>query len=138
MKRRILIPLLLMLVLAVFVSACQPSVDEAKQQFCDSLTQLTAAAQKVTNLDANASVDDAKQAQAELQQAWQDFSKSADQLKDVQSDASEDAYNQVINQLQSSISGETTLGDSAQQISAGAKQLLSELKTINTTICGVK
>ena len=138
MKRRILITILLMLVLAVFVSACQQSVDQAKEEFCTKLNTVVDKAEQLKNVDANTSVEDAKKAKAELEQAWQDFNKSAEQLKNVQADASEDAYNDMTKQLESAISGDSTLGDSAQQIAAGAKQLLTELKAINTTVCGVK
>ena len=138
MKRRILIPLLLMLVLAVFVSGCQQSVDQAKQNFCTKLNTVIDKTQQLKSVDANTSVEDAKKAKAELEQAWQDFSKAADQLKGVQADASQDAFNKMKKELDSSISGETTLGEGAQKISTGAQQLLTELKVINTTVCGIK
>ena len=136
MKLRILI--LLTLVLAVFLSACKPSVGEAKQQFCDSLNTLSAAVENLNAVDANTSIDDAKQAKEDVAKVWSDFEKAAEQLKEVQTDASKGAYNAMVKELENSIMGDTTLGDSAETIVAGAKQLLTELKAINTTVCGVK
>ena len=138
MTRRILIPILLLIILAVIASACQPSVSDAKQQFCDHLNKVNAAVDKLQNLDANSSVEDAKQAKKELEDAWQNFTKAADQLKGVQADASEDAFNAVQKDLEDSISGESTLGESAQKISASAQKLAAAPKVINTTVCSVK
>jgi cell fate (sporulation/competence/biofilm development) regulator YlbF (YheA/YmcA/DUF963 family) len=134
-----LIALLLTLVLAVFLAACgQPSVADAKQQFCDSINNLNTALDKLQNVDANTSLDEAKQAKEEVAKAWDELAKSSKLLKQVQLAASEDAYKQVTKAVDDAVSGETTLGDSAKTIAAGAKQLSTQLKAINTTICGVK
>ena len=44
----------------------------------------------------------------------------------------------MMKSVNSAITGETTLGDSARIIATGVKQLEAELKVINTTVCGVK
>ena len=126
------------LLLALVVSACQPTVGEAKQQFCDSLNQLDNAADKLNAVDANTSIDEAKQAQKEIEQAWKAVKDASKTLKGVQLDASEKAYQSMMQSLNKAISGETTLGDSAKLIVTGAQQLKSELKVINTTVCGIK
>jgi cytochrome c556 len=138
MKSRILILILLTLVLAVLLSACNPSVGEAKQKFCDSLNTLSTAVEQLNAVDANTSIEDAKQAKKDVAKVWDDFTKVAEQLKDVQTDASKGAYDAMVKELENSITEDTTLGDSAEAVGAGAKQLLTELKAINTTVCGVK
>ena len=73
-----------------------------------------------------------------MAQAWEELAKSAKVLKSVQLDASEAAYKDALKAVDSAITGESTLGDSAKTIAAGAKQLDAQLKVINTTVCGVK
>jgi predicted Holliday junction resolvase-like endonuclease len=138
-SRKVIVVLLLTLLMALVLSACgQPNVSDAKQQFCDSLNKLNTAVEKLQNVDANTSIDEAKQAKEEVSKAWDELSKASKLLKEAQIDASESAYKEVVTEVDKAISGETTLGDSAEAIAAGAAKLDTQLKAINTTICGVK
>ena len=136
--RSMTLALLSTLVLSLVLSACQPSVGDAKKEFCESLNTLSTAVDGLQSIDENTSIDAAKQAREDVSKAWDDVVKAAEQLKDVQMKESEDAYKQMKKALDSVISGETTLGDSAQIISSGAEQLSVALKAINTTVCSVK
>ena len=137
--RTMIVAVLLTLAVAVFLSACgQPSVADAKQQFCDSLNKLDDALDKLDSVDANTSIDEVKQAKAEVAKAWDELTKSSKQLKQVQLKESESAYKDVTRAVDQAITGESTLGDSAKTIAAGAMQLQTRLKAINTTVCGIK
>jgi len=136
--RSMTLAFLFILVLSLVLSACQPSVADAKQQFCDSLNTLNNAVDALQSIDENTSVNAAKQAQAEASKAWDEVAKAAKQLKEVQLNESEDAYKAMIKAVDSAISGESTLGDSAQIVANGAEQLSVALKAINTTVCSVK
>ena len=89
-------------------------------------------------MNANTSADEARQAREEVAKAWKDVADASKKLKNVQIDASEKAYKEMMKPVDSAITGETTLGDSARIIATGVKQPEAELKDINTTVCGVK
>jgi len=133
-----ILAILLTLVLAVFLSACGTSVADAKQQFCDSLNNLNTAVEKLQSVDANTSVDEVKQAKEEVAKAWDELAKSSKLLKNVQLKESEGAYKEITKAVDKAISGDSTLGDSAKTIAAGAQKLDATLKVINTTVCGIK
>jgi hypothetical protein len=137
-SRTMILAILLTLVLAVFLSACGTSVADAKQQFCDSLNNLNTAVEKLQSVDANTSVDEAKQAKEEVAKAWDELAKSSKLLKNVQLKESEGAYKEITKAVDKAISGDSTLGDSAKTIAAGAQKLDATLKVINTTVCGIK
>ena len=132
------VALLLMVILAVIVSACQPSVGEAKQEFCEKLNNVDNAAEQLKSVDASTSIDDARKAKEDLTKAWQELSDAAKQLEGVQMNASEEAYNSVVKDMEESITGGMTLNDASQTIVSSAKKLSTELKVINTTVCSVK
>jgi predicted Holliday junction resolvase-like endonuclease len=133
-----ILAILLTLVLAVFLSACGQSVADAKQQFCDSHNNLNTAVEKLQSVDANTSVDEAKQAKEEVAKAWDELAKSSKLLKNVQLKESEGAYKEITKAVDKAISGDSTLGDSAKTIATGAQKLDATLKVINTTVCGIK
>jgi hypothetical protein len=137
-SRTMILAILLTLVLAVFLSACGTSVADAKQQFCDSLNNLNTAVEKLQSVDANTSVDEVKQAKEEVAKAWDELAKSSKLLKNVQLKESEGAYKEITKAVDKAISGDSTLGDSAKTIAAGAQKLDATLKVINTTVCGIK
>jgi len=137
-SKKIVIALLLMMVLAVIVSACQPSVGEAKQEFCEKLNKVNSAAEQLKSVDANTSIEDARKAKEDLTKAWKELSDAKEQLEGVQMDASEEAYNLMVKDVENSVTGGMTLSDASQTIVSSAEKLSAELKVINTTICGVK
>jgi biopolymer transport protein ExbB/TolQ len=137
-SRTMILAILLTLVLAVFLSACGQSVADAKQQFCDSLNKLNTAVDKLQNVDESTKIEDVKQIKAEVENAWKELEKSSAALKKVQMKESQDAYEQVKKEVDKAVTGESTLGESAATVAAGAKKLDATLKAINTTICGVK
>ena len=137
-SRTMILAILLTLALAVFLSACGTSVADAKQQFCDSLNNLNAAVDKLQSVDANTSVDEAKEAKEKVAKAWDKLAKSSKLLKNVQLKESEDAYKEITKAVDKAISGDSTLGESAKTIAAGAQKLGATLKVINTTVCGIK
>ncbi len=138
-SKKMFLGLLLTLVLALVVSACgQPSLSQAKQNLCDAVQRVNDATEKLKNVDANTSVDELKATTKELEDAWKELAEASKVLKNVQLSTSEDAYKTIVDTVDKTISGDTTLGDSAATIAAGAAQLNSTLKIINTTICKVK
>lgn len=125
--------LLSILTLSILIlSACSPTVDEAKSEFCSDLNELDAA---VNSLRSVRSLDDIKQAGEDIGEAWDQVVKSGESLEDVQLDATREAYEEMVSAIEDapnsgSLSGALeTLGQSVTNFAAS-------LQEIYTTACG--
>ena len=73
----------------LILSACGPTVDEAKSDFCSDLNELDAA---VNSLRSVTSLNDVKQAGEDIGDTWDQVVKSGESLEDVQLDATREEF----------------------------------------------
>jgi hypothetical protein len=111
-----------------------PSVGESKTQFCDDWKALQASLANAKALNENSTVEQAQDAQKQVEQAWNKAKNSAAQLQDVQIQAAEDAYN-AFTQAVNSIPQEATLGQASAAVQVAANALDTAVTAINTTVC---
>ncbi len=121
----------------LLLAGCGPSVSDAKAQFCNDWKELGAAIAKAKALDGNATVKQAKDAQKEIAQAWEKASKSAAALKEVQINATKQAYEAMTKAIDS-IPEEATLGQASAGVQAAVTGFDTAVTAINTTVCVAK
>lgn len=122
------------MVMSLLLASCGPTVDEAKTQFCNDMKELGVAIQNAKALDANSTVDQTKEAQKQIEQAWDKVTKSAAQLKEVQLDATEDAYKEVKKTIDG-ISDDATLKQASATVKTSVAAFDVAYTAINTTVC---
>jgi hypothetical protein len=121
------------LALSVLVlSACGPTVDEAKSQFCSDLNELDAAVNSLTGVR---SLDDVKQASGDIGEAWDQVVKSGEALDDVQLDATKEAYDEMVSTIEDAPSS-GSLSGALETVGQAVTTFASSLQEIHTTACG--
>ncbi len=131
------IPLLVAFVATLFLAACQqPTVGDAKTQFCDSLKALTTAVDNVQALGPTSTVDEAKAAGEQLETAWAGVQTASEQLTEVQMDETQAAYDEMSGAVKG-ISDESTLAGAVGTIQGAATKFKAATAVINTTVCGM-
>jgi hypothetical protein len=102
-------------VLLLSLAGCgQPSVDQAKANFCQDLGEFGTAVAGLRQLDGASTKQDLQDATNSVQKAWGDLQKSAGTLKDVQVDGVQDAVNdmqQSVNDIPDDATLEAGLAD---------------------------
>ena len=121
-------------VLSLVLAACQPSVDQAKADFCDDLGTFAQSVGEYRSLGPNSSVDDFQDAQKDVEKAWNDLQSSAQTLGSVQTDSLQNAYSDLQKDV-SNISGDTNIADALTQVQQDALATLQEANQILTTTC---
>ncbi|HXV44083.1 MAG TPA: hypothetical protein VEC96_13530 [Anaerolineae bacterium] len=125
----------ILIVLLLLLAGCgAANVDQAKTQFCSDWNALGAAIQNAKALNENSTIDQAKDAQNQVAQAWDKAKNSAAQLQDVQLEATEDAYN-AMTQTINSVPNEATLGQASAAVQASVNGFETAYTAINTTVC---
>jgi hypothetical protein len=133
--KRTAVPILLILTLAALLSACgQPSSAEAKDTFCGTLPQLNASALKVKAINPNTSIEQAKEYGNELQAAWADTKSAAADVHEAQVDALQEAYDEMIREI-NAISDEEAIAGAQAQIEASVQKFEAAHQAITTTVC---
>jgi hypothetical protein len=121
------------------LAGCQTTgsqVQDAKATFCSSMQALTTALQSVKALTPASTVEQAQTARSNLQSAWEGVTKSAENLAEVQLDATKQAYEEVSNTM-TGISDQTTLAGAVGTLQASVVKFEAATTAINTTVCGV-
>lgn len=121
-------------VLSLVLAACQPSIDQAKSDFCDDLGTFAQSVGEYRSLGPNSSVDDFQDAQKDVEKAWNDLQSAAQTLGSVQTDSLQDAYSDLQKDV-SNISGDTSIADALPQVHQDALATLQEANQILTTTC---
>ena len=127
----------LILLLATLLSACgTESTGDAKTAFCDTLPPLNTAVHNVKSIDANTTVDQAKQYGKDLEEAWSNTKNAAANLREAQINDIEQAYNEMKSQIDG-ITGDDTLAGAQAQIQTSAQKFETSYNVITTTVCKV-
>jgi gas vesicle protein len=120
--------------LSLLMAACQPSVDQAKADFCADLGEFAQAQVALRNLDANSTKDEENQAVSNLEQTWNNLLDSVSTLGDVQVDGIQEAFETLKNDI-SNIPDDATLAESEVMIKQDLLNTLAETQQILTTTC---
>jgi len=136
--KKLFVPIALILLLAVPLSACgNDSTTDAKKAFCDTLPPLKSAADNVKSISATTSVDQAKQYGNDLQKAWDNTKTSAAKLADVQVGDIQDAYDEMIREI-NSITDQASVAAAQAQIQASTAKFEASYSKTTTTVCPAK
>jgi hypothetical protein len=120
----------------VLAGCAQPSVGDAKTQFCTDLKAVGTAVDGVKALTPTSTVEEAQTATKTLESSWTTLKTSAATLKEVQLQATEDAYNQIVGMMKG-VSDQATLAQATTGVQTGVQAFQVAAKAINTTVCGV-
>jgi len=134
MRKIIIFPII---ILALLLVSCGPSVSDAKTDFCDNLAKLGQAIQTVRDIDADSTLEQVKDAQKQLEEAMAGTRESGGVLKEVQLKATEAAFDEVTKVIEG-ISDEATLKEAVEAIQKAVTKFDAAFQVINTTICGGK
>ena len=119
---------------ALLLAACGPTVDEAKSQFCNDLDELDAAVNSLRDVD---SLDDIKQAGEDIRDAWDQVVKSAEKLDDVQLDATKEAYDAMLGAIEEAPDS-GSLSGALEAVTGAVTTFATSFKEIHTTTCGAQ
>ena len=125
----------LTVVLLLSLAGCgQPSVDQAKADFCQDLGEFGTAAASLRQLDGSSTKQDLQDATNAVDKAWGELKSSAGTLQNVQVDGVESA----VNDLQKSVNDipdDATLDQGLAGVRGAAVNTLAETLQIATTTC---
>ena len=119
---------------ALLLAACGPTVDEAKTQFCNDLDELDAAVNSLRDVD---SLDDIEQAGEDIRDAWDQVVKSAEKLDDVQLDATKEAYDAMLGAIEEAPDS-GSLSGALEAVTGAVTTFATSFKEIHTTTCGAQ
>lgn len=132
MKKLILIPILTVLLL--LLAACQPSIDQAKANYCESLGNFAEAIANVRQIDENSTVDELKQAQQAVGEAWSALANSAGNLADAQFNEMEQAYRELERTV-NDIPDDATVAEALEAVRLASLNTLAQYADIASTTC---
>ena len=132
MKKKVLLSTIF--VLSLLVAACQPSVDQAKADFCESLGEFAQAQLQFRQLNATSTKGDLNQAGSDLQRAWDDVKGSASDVAEAQLSGVEDALQTLQNDI-GDIPDDATLAESEVTIKQDILNTAAETVQIMNTTC---
>jgi hypothetical protein len=122
-------------VLLLSLAGCgQPSVDQAKANFCEDLGEFGTAVANLHQIDASSTKQELQDATNAAQKAWGDLKSSAGTLKDVQVDGVESA----VNDLQKSVDDipdDATLAQGLVAVQGASLATMAEVVKTTNTIC---
>jgi len=125
----------LTVVLLLSLAGCgQPSVDQAKADFCQDLGEFGTAVASLRQLDGSSTKQDLQDATNAVDKAWGDLKSSAGTLQNVQVDGVESA----VNDLQKSVNDipdDATLDQGLVGVRGATVNTLAETLQIATTTC---
>ena len=131
MKRLFLV---LLVLLPLIVAGCKPTEEEAEQNFCLALGELGQALAAVENLHSRSTVDEAQQAQKNLDDAIKDVQEAAAELREVKLDAAVSAFDNLKSEI-GSISGDSTLKDAQGLVLDSAESFRDEIDALYDISC---
>jgi predicted small secreted protein len=132
MKASVLLSILVLS--ALLLAACGPTVDEAKTQFCNDLDELDVEVNSLRDVD---SLDDIKQAGEDIRDAWDQVVKSAEKLDDVQLDATKEAYDAMLSAIEGAPDS-GSLSGALETVTGAVTTFATSFKEIYTTTCGAQ
>ena len=125
----------LTIVLLLSLAGCgQPSVDQAKANFCQDLGEFGTAVVNLRQIDSSSTKQELQDAANAAQKAWGDLKSSAGTLQNVQVDGVEAA----VNDLQKSVDDipdDATLEQSLVAVREAALATMTEVVKTTNTVC---
>jgi hypothetical protein len=130
-----IIYLSLAVVLLLSLAGCgQPSVDQAKANFCQDLGEFATSVVNLRQIDASSTKQELQDATNSVQKAWDDLKSSAGTLQNVQVDGVESA----VNDLQKSVDDipdDATLEQGLVGVQQAALATAAEVVKTTNTVC---
>jgi heat shock protein HslJ/outer membrane murein-binding lipoprotein Lpp len=108
--------------------------EEATAQFCTSLQEFDAAVQQLEQITPENTVGEAQQARDGVSDAWEQVTRSAENLAEVRVDSIEDAW-KSLEQTINSISNRDTIADAAAEVIASAAQVRAAVADVGSVSC---
>ena len=125
----------LAIVLLLSLAGCgQPSVDQAKANFCQDLGEFGTAVVNLRQIDASSTKQELQDATNGVQKAWGDLKNSASTLQNVQVSGMESA----VNDLQKSVDDipdDATLEQGLVAVQQAALATVGEVLKTSNTVC---
>ena len=112
-----------------------PSVDEAKEDFCQAVAEVAQDEDALANLNAESTVDDAQTAVSNLKSAVDAAKDAAEEVGQAEADAVESAYDDLQSTIEG-ISGSDTLAEAAPTVAEAAATFKASLDEIRSKNCG--
>ncbi len=134
MKKILFSVIILLLIVGLILPACSSSTSDTTAAFCNSLASLAQAEAQVRSINATTTVDQAKQYQQNLQNAWNDVVNAKKDLTVSKYSDLQNSYNQLISSL-SGISGSSTVAQALPSIQSAVATFDSNLNSIRQTTC---
>ncbi len=125
----------LTVVLLLSLAGCgQPSVDQAKANFCQDLGEFGTAVVNLRQIDSSSTKQEAQDAVNDARRAWDDLKNSAGSLQNVQVDGVEAAVNDLQRSVDD-IPDDATLEQSLAAVRGAALATAAEIVQITNTVC---
>jgi ElaB/YqjD/DUF883 family membrane-anchored ribosome-binding protein len=121
-------------IVVLAVSGCQPTVDEAKADFCQDLGDFGAAVVTLRHIDETSTREEVQTAIDGAHDALGELQSSAETLSGVQTDEIQSAVEELQDYVQD-IPDETTLGDAAVGVRAATVDTLAATLETAVTDC---
>ena len=118
----------------LLAAACQPTVDEAKADFCQNLGDFAQAQVQFRQLNATSTKDDLEEAASVLEEAWENLVESAADLSEAQVGGVEDALEDLRRNIDD-IPDDATLAEAELMIKQDILSTMSETVQIFSTTC---
>ena len=131
MKRLFLV---LLVLLPLVVAGCKRSEEEAEQNYCLALGELGQALAAVENLHSRSTVDEAQEAQKNLEDAIKEVQDAAAELREVKLDAAVSAFDNLKGEI-GSIPGDATLKDAQNMVLDAADSFRDEIDALYDITC---
>lgn len=131
---RIITSITLFVFSLVLLSACGPTLDEARVRFCEELGAYGQAVVQLRQLDETSTVDDLNQAQVAVADSWKELQSAAANLQEAQIAELQQA-NDTLSNTVNSISGEATLGEAGATVRQATLETMAAYNDIMTTTC---
>ena len=125
----------LTVVLLLSIAGCgQPSVDQAKANFCQDLGEFATAVVDLRQIDATSTKQELQDAVSAVQNAWGDLKNSAGKLQNAQVDGVESA----VNDLQKSVDDipdDAMLAEGLVAVQQASLATMAEVVKTTNTVC---
>jgi tetrahydromethanopterin S-methyltransferase subunit F len=125
----------LTVVLLLSIAGCgQPSVDQAKANFCQDLGEFATAVVNLRQIDSSSTKQELQDAFSAAQRAWDDLKNSAGSLQNAQVDGVEAAVNDLQRSIDD-IPDDATLEQGLVAVRGASLATLAEIVKITNTTC---
>jgi hypothetical protein len=138
MKKRLAVLCCAALAAGSLLAACsddEPTVAEAKEDFCQAVADVAQQEEALGSLNAQSSVDDAKSAVSDLEDAVKSAKDAAEEVGQAEADALQSAYDDLKSSIDD-ISGSDTLAAAAPAVVQAKDTFKAQWDAIRSKNCG--